>query len=83
MKRKREHFFHFWLVYVVEEKKSYSRKRESNFSLEFPVIGSSVSDETRSKVALRSKGYVWASVLGSFDKIREGRCFLLLDLIFI
>ena len=83
MKRKREHFSHIWLVHAVEEKKSDSREREFNFSLEFSAIGPSVSDETRSKVALRGKGYAWAPVLGSFDKLREGRGFLLLDLILV
>ena len=59
------------------------RERSSTFSLEFPTIGPSVSDETRSKVTSHDKGYVWVSILGSFDKLRKGRGFLLLDLPFV
>ena len=43
----------------------------SNFSLNFPAIGQSVSGEARSKVALRSKGYAWAPILESFEKFRK------------
>ena len=47
------------------------RERSSTFSLEFPAIGQSVSDETRSKVAPHYKGYAWVPVSGSFDKLRK------------
>ena len=47
------------------------RERVSNFSLDFPAIGPLVSDEARSKVAPHGKGYAWAPVLGSFDKLRK------------
>ena len=33
------------------------RERKSNFSLDFPTIGPSVSDEAKSKVAPHDKGY--------------------------
>ena len=54
-----------------ERKEGIFRERGSNFSLEFPAIGPSVSGETRSKVTLHGKGYTWAPVLGSFDKLRK------------
>ena len=47
----------------------------SNLSLNFPAIGPSVFDEARNKVALRCKGYEWALVLGSFDKLQKVRVF--------
>ena len=68
-----------------EEEKKSKRKREgkceifrersSTFSLEFPAIGSTSSDEARSKVAPHSKDYTWVPVLGSFYKLRNGRGF--------
>ena len=58
------------------------RERSSTFSLEFPAIGSSVFDEARRKVAPHGKDYTWVPVLGSFDKLRKGRSFLLLVLLF-
>ena len=45
------------------------KERVSNFSLDFPAIGPSVSGEVRSKIAPHGKGYVWAPILGSFDKL--------------
>ena len=54
-----------------ERKEWDLRERSSTFFLEFPTIGQSVSDEVRSKVASHGKGYVWVSVLGSFDKIQK------------
>ena len=48
--------------------KSNSRKRKSNFSLDFSVFGPSVLVGPRSKVVLRCKGYTWAPVLWSFEK---------------
>ena len=56
---------------AVEKEKSDSRERVSNFSLDFSAFGSSVLVGPRSKVALRGKGYAWASVLGSFNKLRK------------
>ena len=58
------------------------RERGSTFSLSFPPIGSSASCEARSKVALHGKDYTWVPVLGSLDKLRKGRGFLLLALLF-
>ena len=49
------------------ERKEGILERGSNFSLNFLVIGSLVSDEARSKVAPHSNGYAWVSVLWSFD----------------
>ena len=43
----------------------------SNLSLDFSMIGPSVSVEARSKVAPHGKGYAWAPVLGSFDNLRK------------
>ena len=45
--------------------------RSSHFSLEFPMIGPSNSDETRGKVDPHCKSYVLVPVLWSFDKLRE------------
>ena len=42
-------------------------ERGSNFSLNFPAIRLSVSDEVRSKVAPHGEGYTWVPVLWSFD----------------
>ena len=47
------------------------RERKCNFSLDFPAFGPSVRIEPRSKVALRGKGYTWASVLWSFDNSKR------------
>ena len=47
------------------------RERGSGFSLGFRSIGLSDFFGPRSKVVLRSEGFAWAPVLGSFDKIRE------------
>ena len=52
---------------AVEEEKSNSRERVSNFSLDFPAFGPSVLFGPKSKVVLRGKGYAWAPVLRSFD----------------
>ena len=52
-----------------ERKEGIFRERGSNFSLDFSAIGSSVSDEVRSKVAPHGKGYAWTPVLGSFEKL--------------
>ena len=51
------------------------RERSSTFSLEFPMIGPTSSDKTRSKVAPHGKDYTWVPDLGSFNKLREGRGF--------
>ena len=52
-------------------RKSNSRERKSNFSLDFPAFGPSIRVGPRSKVVLRCKGYAWAPVLWSFEKLRE------------
>ena len=54
-----------------ERKERDFKERSSTFSPEFPAIGSSVSGETRSKVAPHGKGYMWVPVLWSFDKLQE------------
>ena len=64
-----------------ERKERDLRERSSTFSLVFQAIGPSVSGEARSKVAPHGKGYTWVPVLGSFDKLRKGRGFLLLGLL--
>ena len=63
------------------ERESF-RERGSTFSLSFPAIGPSASGEARSKVALHGKDYTWVPVLESLDKLRKGRGFLLLALLF-
>ena len=64
-----------------EKREGFFRERSSTFSLEFPVIGPSVPNEPRGKVALRCKGYAWVPVCG-FSTTPRGRGFLLLDLFF-
>ena len=71
IKRKRALFSIFGLRSGSRGGEANSRERVSNFCLDFPAIGPSVSGEVRSKVVLRGKGYAWASVLGSFDKLQE------------
>ena len=46
-----------------EKKESFCRERVSTFSLNFPVIGPTVSGETRGKVAPHCKSYAWVPVL--------------------
>ena len=43
------------------------RERDSNFSLDFLVIGSENSGEARSKAGPHCKSYTWALDLWSFD----------------
>ena len=52
-----------------KEKNTDFRERVSNFSLDFPAIGLSVSGDARSKVAPHGKSYAWSPVLGSFEKL--------------
>ena len=47
------------------------RERVSHFSLDFREIRPSEFVRTRRKAALRIETYVWAAVLGVFDKLRE------------
>ena len=47
------------------------RERESTFSLNFRLIGTSVLDEARSKVVIRSKGYAWAPIWWSSDNSKR------------
>ena len=49
----------------------FFRERGSDFSLRSWVIGQLDFFEPRRKVVLRSEGFAWAPVLGSFDKLRE------------
>ena len=46
-------------------------ERVSDFSLKSRAIGPSDSFRPRSKMVLCNKGFVWAPILGSFDKLRE------------
>ena len=57
----------FLLDPAVEEEKSDSRERVSNFSLDFSAFGLSVHVGPRIKVVLRCKAYVWTPVLWSFN----------------
>ena len=50
-----------------EGKEADFRERDSNFSLNFPMIGQSVSGEARSKAAPHGKGYARVPILWSFD----------------
>ena len=70
MKREENISLHFGRIRGVE-RKSNSRERSSNFSLDFSVFGQSVLVGPRSKVFLRSKGYTWALVLWSFDNSKR------------
>ena len=47
------------------------RERECSFSLGFWAIRPSKFFGARRKAALRSESYEWASVLRSYDKLRE------------
>ena len=49
----------------------FFREKVSNFSLRSRAIGPSDSFGPRSKAVLRSEGFAWVPVLGSFDKLRE------------
>ena len=49
----------------------FFRERGSDFSLRSRPIRSSDFLRPRRKVALRGKNYAWASVWGSFYKLRE------------
>ena len=46
-------------------------ERVSDFSLRSRAIGPSDFVGPRRKMVLRSEGFAWVSVLGSFDKLRE------------
>ena len=48
-----------------------SRERKCAFSLDYQSIGPSDFFEARRKVVIRYEGNAWASVLRSFDKLRE------------
>ena len=47
------------------------RERVCNFSLGFRTIEPSDFFRPRSKVVLRSEGFVWVPILGVFDKLHE------------
>ena len=61
----------------IGERKEWDffRERSSILSLEFLATGPSDSGEARSKVAPHCKGYMWALVLRSFDKLQEVEVF--------
>ena len=50
-----------------ERNEGILRERVFNFSLNFPAIEPSNSDEPRSKVAPHGKGYAWAPILWSLE----------------
>ena len=50
-----------------DRKEGNFKERGSNFSLNFLVIGLSVSGKARRKVAPHSKGYAWVPALWNFD----------------
>ena len=86
---KKSFLLHFWKgIRAVGEgrckfKKWWDfRERSFTFSLGFPAIGPTVSDEVRRKVAPHSKGYAGVPVLGSFEKLWKVGVFLLLVLLF-
>ena len=55
----------------TERERDLFRERSSTFSLKFPTIGPSASDEARSKVAPHGKDYAWVPVLGSLNKLQK------------
>ena len=61
--------------FLKREKRGIFKERNSNFSLEFPVIGPSNSSEPRDKVAPHGKSYAYAPILWSFDKLRKVKVF--------
>ena len=63
-----------------EEEESF-RVRSSHFSLDFPVIGSSNSGKTRSKVDPHCKSYMWVPEVWTFDKLQEVGVFSYLDIL--
>ena len=60
-----------WEGVLVFQKWRVFSERVCNFSLRSPSIEPSDFFGPRRKVALRGKGFVWASIWGSFDKLRE------------
>ena len=75
---KRRHLFSIWPGMCsggggeqILRKGRVFRERKSNFSLDFLEFGPSDFIGTRSKVLLRCKGYAWAPISGSFDKLRK------------
>ena len=55
----------------MREGETSFRERKCDLSLDFPAFRSSVRVGPRSKVAPHGKGYAWAPILGSFDKLRK------------
>ena len=55
-------FFQKWRVF---------RERKCNLSLDFPAFRPSCRAGPRNKVVLRSKGYAWALISGSFDNSKR------------
>ena len=67
-----------------EEKKRKKKKRgvrNSNFSLDFTVIGLRVLIRVRGKVGPRNESYAWVPKSVGFAKLREVGVLLLLDFI--
>ena len=54
-----------------ERERRNSRERGSTFSLDYLVIGSLNSGETRGKVDPHCKSYAWVPKVWSFDKLQE------------
>ena len=56
---------------LEREKKKRILERDSTFSLNFPAISPSNSDETRGKVDPHCKSYAWVPVLWSFGNSKR------------
>ena len=64
-----------------KEREEEGGERSSTLSLEFPVIGPSVSIRARRKVLLLDESFAWVRESWVFAKLREVGVFLLLGLI--
>ena len=66
----------------TERERDLFRERNSHFSLCFPTIGPVFGSGARERGDPRSESFTSRLVLGSFDKLRKVRVFLLLVLLF-
>ena len=62
------------------ERERIFKVRSSHFSLNFPMIGPSNSDEAKGKVDPHCKSYAWMPEVWTFSKLREVRVFSYLDI---
>ena len=63
-KKKKDTIFSIFLPGTCNKgRKTDSRERKSNFSLDFSAFGPSILVGTRGKVDLRYKGYAWTPIL--------------------